>query len=131
MLTGVALAFVALLWGMPWPWLRTLAVVALLIGAALNMAVWLCHSCFPMEVVMAYGACTWVDHGLSNMFTGAALAFGMLFSLMKVFSKRRIFFFSFLEEGYMSKLAFLSLGNMPTKAALAITACLWKLPWPW
>ena len=65
------------------------------------------------------------------MFTGAALAFGMLFSLMKVFSKRRIFFFSFLEEGYMSKLAFLSLGNMPTKAALAITACLWKLPWPW
>ena len=52
------------------------------------------------------------------------LPFGMLFSLMRVFSKRIFFFFFSLEEGYMGKLAFLSLGSVLTRAPLAIAACL-------
>ena len=44
---------------------------------------------------------------------------------MRVFSKRSFFFFFFfLEEGYMGKLAFLSLGSVLTRAPLAIAACL-------
>ena len=71
--TGAALAFIALLWGMSWPWLRTLAVVSFPVGAALNMVVWLWHSCFLMGAVMALGACIWAGYGLGNMSIGAAL----------------------------------------------------------
>ena len=72
--TGADLAFVACLWGMRWPWLHALAMVALPIGATLNLIVWLFRGYFPMEVVMALGACTWACHGLASVPTGATLA---------------------------------------------------------
>nr|POF02432.1 hypothetical protein CFP56_28042 [Quercus suber] len=37
--------------GMCWPCLCALVVVAM--GAALNLAVWLCRGCFPMEAIKA------------------------------------------------------------------------------
>ena len=50
----VVLAFSNCLWGMRWPCLHALAMVALPMGIALNLAVWLCRGCFPMEAIKAW-----------------------------------------------------------------------------
>ena len=73
MLIGAALAFAACLWGMPWPWLRAIAMVALPMCAVLNLVVPLCRGCFPIEAVMALGACMWACHSLGSMPTSATL----------------------------------------------------------
>ena len=39
LVAALILAFAAWLWGMPWPWLRAIAMVALPICAALNLVV--------------------------------------------------------------------------------------------
>ena len=56
--TGADLAFAACLWGMPWPSLCAIALVASPMCVALNLAVRLCHSYFPTKAVMALGACS-------------------------------------------------------------------------
>ena len=55
------MAFVAYLWGggVPWPWLYAIVMVALPMGVALNLVVWLCRGYFPMEVVITLKAYFW------------------------------------------------------------------------
>ena len=55
------LAFVAFLWGLPWPLLHDLAMVALLMGAALILAV-----CVPLPWLLTHED----YHGLKSMYVG-------------------------------------------------------------
>ena len=57
LVAALILAFAAWLWGMPWPWLRAIAMVALPICAALNLVVSFCRG-MPWEG-MALATCPW------------------------------------------------------------------------
>ena len=132
---GAALAFTTCIWGMSWPWLCALAMVALPMGAALSMAMWLCHGYFPIRLSWpwehAHG-----QHGPGNVSKVATLALATCllegyFPKKKFSSKRWFFFFFFLKGVHLGRPSCLGLGSMPTGAVLAFASCLWELPWLW
>ena len=95
-------AFAACLWGMRWPWLRALAMVALPMGVALNMVVWLCRGYFPMEVSWPW------EHA-----RGLAMALAMCLRVLPcpwllahsmIIFQNRVFFFSFSKRGLFSQM---------------------------
>ena len=100
------LAFVAFLWGLPWPLLHDLAMVALLMGAALILAV-----CVPLPWLLTHED----YHGLKSMYVGIPWPWehSRVISQMRVLSKRRVFFFfpsfSPFNGGYLGRLACLGL----------------------
>ena len=61
LVAALILAFAAWLWGMPWPWLRAIAMVALPMCAALNLVVSFCHGMpwegMPWPWQRAHGSC--------------------------------------------------------------------------
>ena len=81
------------------PWLRALAMEPLPMGAVLSLAMWLCHSDFPMGAVMALRACMWVGHGLGNLSMRATLTLaacllkGYFLKWESFFPKDGFFFF--------------------------------------
>ena len=134
---GAALAFTTCIWGMSWPWLCALAMVALPMGAALSMAMWLCHGYFPIRLSWpwehAHG-----QHGSGNVSKVATLALATCllegYFPKKKFSSKRWFFF-FFSQRRSSRQAImpwpwqhahggcLGLCFLPMGAALALAAC--------
>ena len=91
LVAALILAFAAWLWGMPWPWLRAIAMVALPICATLNLVVILpwhalgrprpCLGNVPMVVALAFPVCP-----LKGFFF-----FQVRVSFFSFFSKRNFF----------------------------------------
>lgn len=95
-------------------------------GAILNLAVWLCRACIPIEVTWPWENTR--GHAMAMATCPRALrwpwlvaCWSVIFQNVGFFQKKNVYF---LKCGYLVKLAYLSLDRVPTGAALAFTTCL-------